>query len=124
MARPRIITLLMPLPTYYNPDTQGVRKPIEKWEFTRTAEEISKHFDAGAELQVFRRDKSHGFWWDRGLLAKDVLAYISRISPTRRRPASGSRLMRGPSSSPASSRTRSTSGGFPWRPSSCDPWNA
>ena len=81
MARPRIITLLMPLPTYYNPDTQGVRKPIEKWKFTRTAEEISKHFDAGAELQVFRRDKPHGFWWDRGLLAEDVLAYISADLP-------------------------------------------
>ena len=65
MARPRIITLLMPLPTYYNPDAQGVRKPIEKWKFTQTAEEISKHFDVGAELQVFRRDKPHGFWWDR-----------------------------------------------------------
>lgn len=42
---------------------------------------ISKHFDAGAELQVFRRDKPHGFWWDRGLLAKDVLAYISADLP-------------------------------------------
>jgi len=81
MARQRIITLLMPLPPYYNPDAQGVRKPIEKWKFTRTAEEISKHFDAGAELQVFRRDKPHGFWWDRGLLAKDVLAYISADLP-------------------------------------------
>jgi len=89
MARPRIITLLMPLPTYYKPDALGVRKPIEKWKFTRTAEEISQHFDAGAELPVFRRDKPHGFWWDRGLLAKDVLAYVSRTSPTRRRPASG-----------------------------------
>jgi len=33
------------------------------------------------ELQVFRRDKPHGFWWDRGLLAKDVLAYISADLP-------------------------------------------
>jgi hypothetical protein len=71
----------MPLPTYYNLDAQGVRKPIEKWKFTRTAEEISRHFDAGAELQVFRQDKPHGFWWDRGLLAKDVLAYISADLP-------------------------------------------
>jgi hypothetical protein len=81
MARPRIITLLMPLPTYYKPDALGVRKPIEKWKFTRTAEEISQHFDAGAELPVFRRDKPHGFWWDRGLLAKDVLAYVSADLP-------------------------------------------
>lgn len=81
MARQRIIPLLMPLPTNYNPDALGVRKPIEKWRFTRTAEEISKHFDAGAELQVFRSDKPHGFWWNRGLLAKDVLAYISADLP-------------------------------------------
>lgn len=81
MARRPIITLLMPLPTYYNPDAKGIRKPIEKRKFTRTAEEISKHFDAGAELQVFRRDKLHGFWWDRGLLAKDVLAYLSADLP-------------------------------------------
>lgn len=69
------------MPTYYNPDAKGIRKPIEEWKFTRTAEEISKHFDAGAELQVFRRDKPRGFWWDRGLLAKDVLAYISADLP-------------------------------------------
>lgn len=81
MALRRTITLLMPLPTYYNPDAQGVREPIEKWKFTRTAQEISKHFDAGAELQVFRRDKPHGFWWDRGLLAKDVLGFISADLP-------------------------------------------
>lgn len=81
MARQRTITLLMPLPTYYNPGAKGIRKPIEKWKFVRTAEEISKHFDAGAELQIFRRDKPHGFWWDRGLLAKDVLAYISADLP-------------------------------------------
>ncbi len=81
MARQRIITLLMPLPTYYNPDANGVRKPIEKWKFTRTAEEISRQFNAGAELQVFRRDKPHGFWWDRKLLARDVLAYISADLP-------------------------------------------
>ncbi len=81
MAGLRIITLLMPLPTYYNADAQGFRKPIEKRKFTRTAMEISKHFDAGAELQVFRRDKPQGFWWDRGLLAKDVLAYISADLP-------------------------------------------
>ena len=123
MARPRIITLLMPLPTYYNPDAQGVRKPIEKWKFTRTAEEISKHFDAGAELQVFRRDKPHGFWWDRGLLAKDVLAYISADLPDTEEARERVKSYARTSSSPASSRTRSTSGGFPWRPSSCDPWN-
>jgi hypothetical protein len=81
MARRRIITLLMPLPTFYNPDTEGLRKPIERWKFTRTAEEISRHFGAGAELQVFRRDRPRGFWWDRGLLAKDVLAYISADLP-------------------------------------------
>ena len=81
MARRRIITLLMPLPTFYNPDREGARKPIERWKFTRTAEEISRHFGAGAELQVFRRDRPQGFWWDRGLLAKDVLAYISADLP-------------------------------------------
>jgi len=81
MARQRTTTLLMPLPTYYNPDAKGVRKPIEKRKFTRTAEEISRHFDAGAELQVFRRDKPQGFWWDRGILAQDVLAYISADLP-------------------------------------------
>jgi len=32
-------------------------------------------------LQVFRRDKPNGFWGDRGLLAKDVLAYISADLP-------------------------------------------
>jgi hypothetical protein len=81
MARRRIITLLMPPPTFYNPDPEGVRKPIERWKFTRTAEEISRHFGAGAELQVFRRDRPQGFWWDRGLLSKDVLAYISADLP-------------------------------------------
>ena len=81
MSTTRIITLLMPLPTYYNPDSRGTRKPIEKRKFTQTAREISEHFNAGAELQVFRRDKPHGFWWDRGFLSRDVLAYISADLP-------------------------------------------
>ncbi|MBI2001042.1 MAG: hypothetical protein HYV46_14395 [candidate division NC10 bacterium] len=81
MARKRLITLLMPLPTLSNPDAKGVRKPIERRKFVQTAREISKHFDGGADLQIFRRDKPHGFWWDRGFLSKDVLAYISADLP-------------------------------------------
>jgi hypothetical protein len=53
MARKRLITLLMPLPTLYNPDAKGIRKPIERRKFVQTAREISKHFDAGADLQIF-----------------------------------------------------------------------
>ena len=38
------ITLLMPLPKYYNPDKEGERQPIEDEKFDLTAREVTEHF--------------------------------------------------------------------------------
>ena len=36
-----MVTVLMPLPLYYNPDERGVRKAIEDEKYIATAEEMA-----------------------------------------------------------------------------------
>jgi hypothetical protein len=71
-----IVTVLIPLPVFHNPDEQGRREPIEDERFMRTAEEISEMFHGGGTLSVFRDGQVRGFWWDRGVVDKDVLALL------------------------------------------------
>ena len=71
-----IVTALIPLPLFYNPDELGKRDPIEDELFVRTAEEIAKRFRGGGTLWVFREGQVRGFWWDRGAIDKDVLALL------------------------------------------------
>ncbi len=72
-----IVTVLIPLPVFHNPDEQGNREPIEDEHFVQTAEEITKMFpDGGGTLSIFRGGQVRGFWWDRGVVDKDVLALL------------------------------------------------
>lgn len=71
-----IVTALIPLPLFHNPDEQGGRRPIEDEHFTRTAEEISTMFQGGGTLSVFPDGQVRGFWWDRGVVDRDVLALL------------------------------------------------
>ena len=71
-----LVTVLIPLPVFYNPDQEGKREPIEDEHFVRTAEEISEMFRRGGSLSVFRDGQVRGFWWDRGAVDKDVLALL------------------------------------------------
>ena len=69
------ITVLLRLPVSYNPDAAGYRALIEDEKFWDTADELSRRFGGGT-LFVFRHDPPRGFWWDRGIVDRDVLALI------------------------------------------------
>ncbi len=51
-----LVTVLLRLPLFYNPDAGGHREPVENESFMRTAEEIAQRFGGGT-LFLFRHDK-------------------------------------------------------------------
>ena len=69
------ITVLLRLPVFYNPDAAGHRAPIEDAKFLDTADELARRFGGGT-LFIFRHDSPRGFWWDQGVVDRDVLALI------------------------------------------------
>jgi len=69
------ITVLLRLPLFYNPDALGYRAPVEEDKFVDTADEIARRFGGGT-LFTFEHDPPRGFWWDRGIVERDVLALI------------------------------------------------
>ena len=66
------ITVLMPLPVFYNPDSRGQREPVENEKFLATAEQISSRFGGGV-LHRFTNGTPTGFWWSRGVLSQDEI---------------------------------------------------
>lgn len=75
MREPRLLTVLLRLPLFYNPEAQGRRELVEDEQFVRTAEEIAEQFGGGT-LFVFRREEPRGFWWDLGVVDRDTLALL------------------------------------------------
>ena len=69
------VTVLLRLPVFYNPDAAGRRAPVEDDKFLDTADELARRFGGGT-LFVFRHDPPRGFWWDEGIVDRDVLALI------------------------------------------------
>lgn len=73
------VTVLIPLPFFYNPDRRGRRKRIEDKKFDLTAEEVAGHFKevgGGGILHRFPRGEAKGFWWNQGIVDKDVVALL------------------------------------------------
>lgn len=70
-----VVTALIPLPLFRNPDEQGRRETIEDEHFVQTAEEITAMFGGGT-LWSFPDGQVRGFWWDRGAVDKDVHALL------------------------------------------------
>ena len=68
------VTVLFRLPMFYNPDA-GRRAPVEDEKFLETADELARRFGGGT-LFVFRHDPPRGFWWEEGIVDRDVLALI------------------------------------------------
>ena len=60
---------------FYNPDARGDRASIEDEKFLETADELARRFGGGT-LFVFRQDPPRSFWWDQGMVDRDVLALI------------------------------------------------
>ena len=60
---------------FLQPRRPGQRAPIEDEKFLETADELARRFGGGT-LFVFRQDPPRGFWWDQGMVDRDVLALI------------------------------------------------
>jgi hypothetical protein len=71
-----VVSVLIPLPVFYNPDAQGVRRAVDDEKFMTTADEIAKEWEAGGTIRVFRDGNPRGFWWDKGIVDRDVLALL------------------------------------------------
>ena len=69
------VSVLLRLPVFYNADAEGRRGPIEDDRFLETADELAQQFGGGT-LFLFRHDPPQGFWWDEGIVDRDVLALI------------------------------------------------
>lgn len=70
-----VVTALIPLPLFLNPDEHGKREPVDDEDFVRTGEEITELFGGGT-LWVFRDGQARGFWWDHGTIDRDNLAML------------------------------------------------
>ncbi len=75
------ITVLIPLPRFYNPEEGGQRRQVEEEEIERTAREIAEHFEGGGTYHP----EPVGFWWDRGIVGRDVLALLEVDIPDTKR---------------------------------------
>ncbi len=79
-----LVTVLVPLPVFYNPDATGNRRPIEEEKLTATAEEVAREF-GGAVLWRFSEGSGpRGYWWNREILDIDVLAMLEVDVPDTR----------------------------------------
>ncbi len=81
--RPGTVTVLIPLPTHYNRDRRGRRRTIERRKFDRTGDEVARLFGGGT-LSRFPPGSYRGFWWDRGIVHRDVLALLEVDIPNTR----------------------------------------
>lgn len=75
-----VVTAMIPLPLFYNPDVEGKRTPIEEEKFEQTAEEIAKRFGGGM-LHLPPQVRLVGYWWDRMKVYKDDLALLEMDIP-------------------------------------------
>jgi hypothetical protein len=83
-----VVTALIPLPTFYNPDESGERQPVEDEKFTQSADELAMLTEEGGTIHGPYRDGNvRGVWWDKGFLDRDTHAVIEidfRDSPAMR----------------------------------------
>ena len=71
------VTVLILLPTEYNPDSEGRREPVEDEKFFLTAEELSKEMEVdGGTIHVYRDGNVKGVWWNQNVVERDVHAVV------------------------------------------------
>ncbi len=71
-----VVTVLVPLPMFHNPDSAGNRRPMEDEKFAMTAEEVARRFGGGLIWRFPEGVAPRGYWWNRGILDVDVLAML------------------------------------------------
>jgi len=73
---PARIAVIIPLPVYYNPDADGVLRPVEDEKFEETLSELA-HWGGTLYRQASERTPAaRGVWWDTGVVYKDDLAVL------------------------------------------------
>lgn len=75
MSDSTIITALIHLPLFYNPDEFGNRKEIEEEKFELTSTELAMEF-GGCLLHLYPGSSPHGFWWQKNIVQDDDIALI------------------------------------------------
>jgi hypothetical protein len=70
-----VVTALVFLPKFYNPDAEGNRDPVEHVKYERTAIEITERFEEGGTLHD-PGNPPVGFWWNKGFVDRDVLVIL------------------------------------------------
>jgi len=73
---PTTVTVLIPLPRFYNADETGAREPIEDDKYTATCDEIATALYVGGWIYKFDEGKAEGFWWHKGIVGYDVQALL------------------------------------------------
>lgn len=76
-----VVTVLIPLPLTYNPDKRGRRRRVERSKFEITADEMATHLHEGGTLFVYRDGHPTGFWWNEGIVERDVHALLEVDMP-------------------------------------------
>jgi hypothetical protein len=71
-----LVTVLVPLPEFYNPDETGYRRRIEEEKFTATAEEVARRFGGGVLWRFPEGTAPRGYWWNKRLLNIDILTML------------------------------------------------
>ena len=75
MSESIVITALIHLPLFYNPDETGARRAIEDGKFAMASMELTKEF-GGCLLHLYRDRSPQGFWWQEGIVYGDDIALI------------------------------------------------
>lgn len=75
MSDSTIITALIHLPLFYNPDESGYRNLIKDEKFELTSTEVAMEF-GGCLLHLYRETSPHGFWWQKNVVQGDDIAII------------------------------------------------
>jgi hypothetical protein len=71
-----IVTVLIYLPAFRNPDRSGRRIPVNRRLLRQTAEDVARELGEGGTLYDFGDHPPTGFWWDRGLVSADVIRML------------------------------------------------
>ncbi len=74
--QPGIVTALVLLPKFYNPDEAGNRAEVEWEKFEQTANEIAAKFEEGGTIHWSTTNPAVGLWWDKGVVERDVLVIL------------------------------------------------
>lgn len=69
------VSVLLRLPVCTTRTPRVVARPSKDDRFLETADELAQQFGGGT-LFLFRHDPPQGFWWDEGIVDRDVLALI------------------------------------------------